>query len=56
MCVLGDVAEMVARYAPLEIEQEAGSELRLLFANQEHAGEFVYALKVLIRLHNGELE
>lgn len=56
MCVLGDVAEMVAKYAPLEIGAVDCSELRLRFANSEHADEFVQALRVLIQLHSGELE
>lgn len=56
MCVLGDVAEMVAKYAPLEIGDVDCGELRLTFANSEHAEEFVQALMVLTRLHSGDWE
>lgn len=56
MCALGDVAEMIAKYAPLDMEQVDDSEIVMRFANGDHAGEFAQALAVLLHIRNGELE
>lgn len=56
MCALGDVAELVAKFAPHGFEQISEEEVAAKFANREHALDFIQTISVLVSLYYGERE
>ena len=56
MCAMGDVAELVAKWSPHEMQLFEDGSAVAVFTNTDHAFEFKRALELLVSLSHGEQE